>query len=124
MILMDKKQLISPGAWGKSTNNRAEILAVYMGLKLAQERNIQTLTVIGDSEIVIKELRGLSISSKRPLKGISSGINSLKKNFISLRFFHILRAQNTKADNLAKAAKILEQSHLITNQTSSYVWLP
>jgi ribonuclease HI len=109
---------------GKATNNRAEILAVYMGLKLAQERNTQTLTVLGDSEIVIKELRGRSSSPKGPLKGICSVINSLKKNFISLSFFHILRAQNSEADNLEKAAKSLEQSHLLTNQTSSYVWLP
>ena len=41
---------------GKTTNNRAETLAVYMELKLAQERSIQTLITIGDSEIVIKEL--------------------------------------------------------------------
>jgi ribonuclease HI len=109
---------------GKTTNNKAEILAVYMGLKLAQERNIQTLTVLGDSEIVIKELRGRSSSPKGPLKGICSAINSLKKNFISLSFFHILRNQNSEADNLAKAAKNLEQSHLLTNQTPSYVWLP
>jgi ribonuclease HI len=49
---------------GKTTNNKAEFLAAYMGLKLAQDRHIQALIVLGDSEIVIKELRGISNSTK------------------------------------------------------------
>jgi hypothetical protein len=75
---------------GKATNNREETLTVYMGLKLAHERSIQTLIATRYSEIVIKEIRGLSTSSKNPPNGLSSGINSLKKKFTSLRFFHIL----------------------------------
>jgi ribonuclease HI len=119
-------QKVADFSWGlgKTTNNRAETLAVYMGLKLAHERSIQTLTVIGDSEIVIKELRGLSTSTNHPPNGLSSRINTLKQQFTSLRFFHTLRAQNTEADNLAKETKALEQSHLIINQVSSHAWLP
>jgi hypothetical protein len=48
-----------------------------MGMKLAQEWNIQTLTMLGDSEIIIKELRGMSHSTKDPLKSICLAINSL-----------------------------------------------
>jgi ribonuclease HI len=48
---------------GKNTNNRAETLAVYMGLKIAHARSIRSLVVLGDSEIVIKDLLGLSISA-------------------------------------------------------------
>jgi ribonuclease HI len=92
---------------GKTTNNKAEILASYMGLKLAQEWNIQTLTVLGDSEIIIKELRGISSLTKDPLKSICLVINSLKKNS-SLGFFHILRKKNSETDAMAKAAKNLE----------------
>jgi hypothetical protein len=95
-----------------------------MGLKLAHERSIRTLMVLGDSEIVIKDLLGLSTSATHPPNGLCSRINTLKHHFISLRFFHILRAQNTEADNLAKAVKSLEQSHLVINQASSYDWLP
>jgi ribonuclease HI len=113
-------------AWGlgKTSNNKAETLAAYMGLKLAQDLRIQTLTVLGDSEIVIKELRGMPRSAKSPLQSISSAINSLKKKFVCLSFFHILRKQNTEADKMAKAAKTLEQSSLLINQTPSNVWLP
>jgi ribonuclease HI len=59
---------ITDYSWGlgKTTNNKAEILAAYMGLKLAQDLNIQILTVLGDSEIIIKELRGMSRPTKDP----------------------------------------------------------
>ena len=95
-----------------------------MGLKLAQDRHIQALIVLGDSEIVIKELRGISNLTKAPLKSISTVINSLKKRFVRLIFFHVLRKQNTEADKMAKEAKSLEQSNLLTNQIHSNVWLP
>jgi ribonuclease HI len=49
---------------GKTTNNKAEILAAYMGLELAQDWHIQALIVLGDSEIVIKDLRGITNSKK------------------------------------------------------------
>jgi ribonuclease HI len=113
-------------AWGlgRTSNNKAELLAAYMGLKLAQDLRIQALTVLGDSEIVIKDLRGMPRSTKAPPQSISAAINSFKKNFVRLSFYHILRKQNTEADKMAKAAKTLEQSSLCTNQTLSNVWLP
>jgi hypothetical protein len=95
-----------------------------MGLNLAQDLHIHALTVLGDFEIVIKELRGISNSEKAPLKSISAVINSLKKRFVHLIFFHILRKQNMEADKMAKAVKTLEQSSLLTNQTLSNVWFP
>jgi len=109
---------------GKTTNNKAEFLATYMGLKIAQDRHIQALIVLVDYEIVIKELRGISNSTKAPLKIISAVINSLKKRFVRLSFFHVLRKQNTEADKMAKEAKSLEQSNILSNQIHSNVWLP
>jgi ribonuclease HI len=109
---------------GKNTNNRAETLAVYMGLKIAHSRSIQTLVVLGDSEIVIRDLLGLSNTTTHSSSGLCSRINSLKQLFIKVHYFHILRSQNTEADRLAKAAKYLEQGHLVINQIPSHDWLP
>jgi ribonuclease HI len=55
---------------GKNTNNRAKTLAVYMGLKIAHLRSIQALAVIGDSEIVIRDLLGLSTTATQPSNGL------------------------------------------------------
>jgi ribonuclease HI len=43
---------------GKTTNNRVETLALYMGLKLTPKQSIQTLTVMG----VTYPWRGVNIS--------------------------------------------------------------
>lgn len=121
----EEKQIVDySSSLGQITYNKAEIITVYMGLNLAHEMSIQTLTVLGDYEIVIKELMGRPGSQKCPLKGTNLAINSLKKKFTSLSFFHILQNQNSQEDNLVKVAKYLEQSHLLINQTPSYVWLP
>jgi hypothetical protein len=79
-------------AWGlgKMSNKKEETLAAYMRLELAQDLCIQTLTVLWDSEIVIKELGGMPRSEKTPLQSISTAINSLKKKSVRLSFFHIL----------------------------------
>jgi ribonuclease HI len=95
-----------------------------MGLKIAHSRSIQALTVIGDSEIVIRELLGLSTTATQPSSGLRTQINSLKHLFPRIHYFHILRSQNTEADRLAKSTKSLEQGQLFINQISSHAWLP
>jgi hypothetical protein len=72
---------------GKNTNNREKTLAVYMGLKISYERSIRSLVVLGDSEIVIKDLLGLSTSSTHSSSGLCLRINTLKRQFINLCFF-------------------------------------
>jgi ribonuclease HI len=51
---------------GKNTNNIAKTLAMYMGLQIAHSRSIQALTVIEESEIVIRELLGISTTPTHP----------------------------------------------------------
>jgi ribonuclease HI len=109
---------------GKNTNNKEETLVVYMGLQIAHSRNIQALTVIGDSEIVIRELLGISTSATQPSSGLHTRIKSLKQLFPKIHFFHILRSQNKEVDRLAKSTKSIEQGQLFINQISSHAWLP
>jgi ribonuclease HI len=109
---------------GKTTNNRAESLAVYMGLQIASSRNLHELTVLGDSELIIKDLLGLKNSTLQIPNGLQSRINSLKFQFSNIHFFHILRSQNQVVDSLAKLAKNLEQSQLYINQDETHVWIP
>jgi ribonuclease HI len=63
---------------GKNTNNRAETLAMYMGLKISHAQSILSLVVLGDSEIVIKDLLCLSTSAAQSPSCLCSGINTLK----------------------------------------------
>jgi len=109
---------------GKNTNNIEETLTVYMGLKIAHAQSIWTLVVLGDSEIVIKNLLGLSSFTAQSSNGLYSRINTLNQLFIKIHFLHILCSQNTEEDHLAKVVKSLEQSHLVSNQILSYDCLP
>ena len=55
-------------AWGlgRSTNNKAEWLALLKGLEIAITLGIQELVVLGDSLLVIREVRKLARNFKRP----------------------------------------------------------
>jgi len=126
VIFDSNGQKVTNFSWSlrKNTNNRAKTLAMYMGLQIAHSRSIQALTVIGDSEIVIKELLGLSTTATQASSGLRTRINSLKHLFLIIHYFHILRSQNTEADCLAKSTKSLEHGHLFIYQIFLHAWLP
>jgi ribonuclease HI len=73
-------QKIVDYSWGlgKTTNNKAESLAVYMGLQIAHSRNIHNLTVLGDSELIIKDLLGQTTSAIQIPSGLHSRTKTLK----------------------------------------------
>jgi ribonuclease HI len=86
--------------WGlrMDTNNHAEILALWQGLNLATERNVQNLVIFGDSRIIIQAI----ISKKKPknlqLAQVYSKVILLLSNFRTTKIYHILRDLNTLAD--------------------------
>jgi ribonuclease HI len=106
VIIDSDGQNILDYSWGlgNTTNNKAESLAVYMGLRIARSQNIHELIVLGDSELIIKELLGSSKSTNQALFGLQSRIRALKSQFSKIQFFHILRSQNQAVDQQAKAS--------------------
>jgi ribonuclease HI len=90
---------------GKTTNNRAKILAVFMGLQIANSRNLHEITVLEDSELIIKDLLGLKNSANQIPSSLHSRIKCLESQFSKIHFFHTLHFQNQAADNLAKVEK-------------------
>jgi ribonuclease HI len=49
-------------SWGLGckTNNQDEVMAAFKGLSMIPENKTQSVIVLGDSEIVMKQLRGIS----------------------------------------------------------------
>ena len=72
LLDIDKKEEIKY-AWGlgQSTNNAAEYLALYQGLRLAREREIKRLIVIGYSLLVIQQLHKTKIGKEAPRDSIA-----------------------------------------------------
>mmetsp|Transcript_18128 Transcript_18128/g.60663 ORF Transcript_18128/g.60663 Transcript_18128/m.60663 type:complete len:213 (+) Transcript_18128:272-910(+) len=94
---------------GQGTNNEAEYRAALIGIRAAaeidREVGIGSLFIEGDSQLVIKQLTGEYEVKSANLVPLHAQIQKLLSRFkgrFSLR--HILRAENSKADELANQA--------------------
>ena len=89
------------------TNNIAEWSAVRKGIQILKVHldNGDVLNILGDSELVIKQLKGEYRVKKPQLKGIYNPtmtlINELKARSIEIDYHWISREKNTIADRLA-----------------------
>ncbi len=86
---------------GNSTNNLAEYMALKKALKMASTLEDSEITILSDSELVVKQRNHYyKVRSKR-LKVIFREISNLEKNFKWVRYRHIPRENNRAADLLA-----------------------
>lgn len=89
---------------GKGTNNIAEWTALLEGLRLAKARGCRELEVIGDSELVIKQMRGEYRVRKEHLKPLFEEVRALVTGFDRCEFRWVPREQNGEANDLAQGA--------------------
>jgi ribonuclease HI len=86
---------------GNSTNNLAEYMALKKALKMASTMNDDEITILSDSELVVKQrTHNYMVRSKR-LKTVFREISNLEKSFKHVRYRHIPRKDNRTADLLA-----------------------
>jgi len=85
----------------KETNNKAEYTGLLIGLTEAIRRNIKTLKVKGDSELVIKQMKGQYKVSSPNIQGIYQDAKKLQKQFHKISFEHVYREHNKRADELS-----------------------
>jgi ribonuclease HI len=89
---------------GNTTNNLAEYLALKKALKIASTLNDGEITILSDSELVVKQRnRSYKVRSKQ-LKMIFREVNNLEKYFRSVSYRHVPRENNSAADLLANRA--------------------
>ena len=65
VLLSDENTILVTYAWGlgSMSNNKAEVLALWQGLRQAQERNLDSLVVFGDSKLIIQALKTKNLST-------------------------------------------------------------
>lgn len=87
---------------GTKTNNQAEYIALLIGLSYAQKHLAQQdkLIVISDSELLIKQLKGIYAVRNPILEKLYCRVTQKLANF-SYILTHVLREKNTIADSLA-----------------------
>ena len=89
---------------GDGTNNKAELLAIYMLLTFAHEKGLRRLQIFGDSMIVINWLNNAQRCHNILLTLILEEVSQLKATFDLITFRHIYRERNKEADRCSKEA--------------------
>ena len=83
------------------TNNTCEYTGLIKGLELAIENKIRDLKIKGDSQLVIKQVKGEYQVKAENMKTLHKKANELLNMITSYEFIHVKREFNKKADELA-----------------------
>ncbi len=89
---------------GKVTNNVAEYRALLLGLQHARELGANEIEVIGDSELIAKQVSGLYKVKHEAMKPLHREAMEALRGFERWSIRTVPRAQNAHADALVNAA--------------------
>lgn len=84
-----------------STNNEAEYTGLLLGMKEAIRRGIRVIDIYGDSQLVIKQMRGEYAVKSPSLSKLYKTAKDLEQGFDKVRYIHVYRHLNTRADELS-----------------------
>lgn len=87
---------------GTGTNNAAEYAALLALVKEAQRRNIQSISIKGDSQLIINQVNGVWKAKKPTMKYYRNKVLSVLKNINDWELIHVVRKHNKEADNLTR----------------------
>ncbi|XP_057450727.1 uncharacterized protein LOC130742637 [Lotus japonicus] len=88
----------------KASNNQSEYEALIAGLRLAIELGVQKLFIKGDSQLVVKQVKGEYQVKDPQLSKYLEVVRRLMMEIGKIRIEHVPRSQNERADVLAKLA--------------------
>lgn len=88
----------------KQTNNEAEYSALILGLQAAIKLDIKTLSVCGDSLLVINQVNKIYKVKNPNLSDLYEQVLNLIKQFTYIDFNHVYRKENKRADQLSNLA--------------------
>jgi ribonuclease HI len=101
----DGTPLIALGRFiGRATNNVAEYKALITALEQAKTLGASKIIIRGDSELVIKQMRGEYRVKHPDMKVLHAEATTLVREFSSAKIEHNLRHKNELADRLANLA--------------------
>jgi ribonuclease HI len=89
---------------GRQTNNVAEYHALLRGLELASAHGATVVELIGDSELVVRQIEGRYKVKNADLKPLHAKAKDMLAKFDNWEIRHVKRAQNADADALVNQA--------------------
>lgn len=105
VIEVDGGRVCGAGRYlGETTNNVAEYEALIWGLENVRALGIQELTVLADSELVVKQINGAYRVKNANLKPLFVRAMELLRGLRKFEVRHVRREDNIAADEMANAA--------------------
>lgn len=89
---------------GKATNNVAEYRALLRGIELAKANGATQLELIGDSELVVRQVEGRYKVKNAGMKKLHEEVKRALRGVDSWSIRHVRREQNSDADRLVNEA--------------------
>ena len=89
---------------GEATNNVAEYRALLRGIELAKGHGADELELIGDSELVVRQVEGRYKVKNAGMKELHGEVVQALRGFDSWSIRHVRRAENADADRLVNEA--------------------
>jgi ribonuclease HI len=101
----DGTPLVTLGRFiGTATNNVAEYMALIVALEEAAKLGARHVQIRGDSELIIKQMKGVYRVKNPDLRKLHERASGLLGRFDSASLEHNLRQKNELADKLANLA--------------------
>lgn len=89
---------------GFATSRVAEYFALKEGIEQAMELGLKTVRFVGDSLMMINQMKGLYQVKNKDILQIYNDIQELLKEFEAISFIHVAREDNREADREANIA--------------------
>lgn len=105
VLYVDGVEVAVARVWcGIQTNNFAEYTSLIRGMQLAQEHGITHLTVRMDSKLAIEQMAGRWKVKNVNIRPLWERACAEREKFVEVRFEHVRREKNQRADQLANEA--------------------
>jgi len=114
----DGTTLVTLGRFiGRATNNVAEYRALITGLEQAKQLGATRIVIRGDSELIVKQMRGESRVKNADLRELYDEAQFLLHQFDEAKLEHNLRDKNKLADK--RANKAMDRRQDVTDSDES-----
>jgi ribonuclease HI len=89
---------------GAATNNVAEYRALLLGIERAAELGASELELVGDSELVVRQVKGEYKVKDAALRELLAEVKRALRGFERWSIRHVRREHNAEADRLVNEA--------------------
>jgi len=89
---------------GEATNNVAEYRALLLGIELARELGADEIELVGDSELIVRQVRGEYKVKQDHLQPLRTKVIDALRDFGKWSIRNVPREKNAEADRLVNEA--------------------